>query len=88
MQHLLEPTAFRSLADWLDQRGVPEYRAGQVRQWLFSTRSESFDDMTNLPKVLRSQLAADFQIWTTAIDRHHRAEDGTEKLLLRLADGY
>jgi 23S rRNA (adenine2503-C2)-methyltransferase len=88
MQHLLEPTVFKTVPDWLSQRGVPVYRAGQVRQWLFATRAESFDDMTNLPKELRGQLAADFQLWTTTVDRHHRAADGTEKLLLRLADGH
>jgi 23S rRNA (adenine2503-C2)-methyltransferase len=88
MQHLLEPAVFKTLPDWLAQRGVPAYRAGQVRQWLFSTRAESFDDMTNLPKDLRAKLAADFQLWTAKVDRHHRAADGTEKLLLRLADGH
>ncbi len=88
MQHLLEPAVFATLSDWLGQRGVPTYRAGQVRQWLFGTRAESFDDMTNLPKELRGQLAGDFQLWTTTVDRHHRAADGTEKLLLRLVDGH
>ncbi len=32
-------------------------------------------------------MARDFQLWTTTIARHTRADDGTEKLLLELADG-
>ena len=44
--------------------------------------------MTDLPKELRGQLAADFSIWTASIAKHHRAADGTEKLLLELHDGH
>ena len=84
---ILEP-APEVLAAWLAERGLPAYRAGQVRRWLFERRAESFDDMTDLPKELRGQLAADFSIWTASIAKHHRAADGTEKLLLELHDGH
>jgi 23S rRNA (adenine2503-C2)-methyltransferase len=87
MLHLLDPAVFATLPDWLNQHGHPPYRAGQVRQWLFNGRVESFEQMTNLPIELRGQLAADFQLWTAAIEKQHRAADSTEKLLLRLADG-
>jgi 23S rRNA (adenine2503-C2)-methyltransferase len=43
--------------------------------------------MTDLPKSLRGALEAEFQIWTTTIAKHNRADDGTEKLLLELHDG-
>ncbi len=43
--------------------------------------------MTNLPQSLREELAGEFALWSTQIARHTRAEDGTEKLLLTLADG-
>jgi 23S rRNA (adenine2503-C2)-methyltransferase len=88
MLHLLDSTVFATLPQWLAHAGAPAYRAGQIRQWLFAGRAESFADMTNLPKPLREQLTGEFTIWTTSIDRHHRAADGTEKLLLRLADGH
>jgi 23S rRNA (adenine2503-C2)-methyltransferase len=86
MHHLLEPTA-DLLGPWLAERGYPPYRAGQVRSWLFAHRAGSFDDMTDLPKQLRTELAAEFAIFTTRIVRHSRADDGTQKLLLELADG-
>ncbi len=87
MNHLLDPAVFATLPDWLAQRGHPAYRAKQVRGWQFATRVESFEEMTDLPSELRGQLAADFQLWTTSIQKRHHAADGTEKLLLRLADG-
>jgi 23S rRNA (adenine2503-C2)-methyltransferase len=43
--------------------------------------------MSDLPQALRDQLAEDFTLWTTSIARHTQADDGTEKLLLTLADG-
>ncbi|HEY2882962.1 MAG TPA: 23S rRNA (adenine(2503)-C(2))-methyltransferase RlmN [Pirellulales bacterium] len=88
MQHLLDPAVFATLPAWLAECGLPAYRAGQIRQWLFAGRAKSFADMTNLPKSLREQLAEAFSIWTTSIARHHQAPDGTEKLLLRLHDGH
>jgi 23S rRNA (adenine2503-C2)-methyltransferase len=73
--------------DWFTQRGLPGYRAGQVRKWLFQKRAAAFDEMTDLPADLRRQLAADLQIWTTRVAKHRTAADGTEKLLLDLHDG-
>lgn len=84
MPHLLEPDA--PLASWLQERGQPAWRAKAIRRWLFAGRAESFDDMTDLPKGLRDDLAGGFTLWTTSIARHHQAEDGTEKLLLELHD--
>lgn len=86
MPHLLDPTN-HELPDWLAQRGVASYRAAQIRQWLLRRRAVSFDEMSDLPKQLRSDLQNDFTIWTTDVAGHHHAEDGTEKLLLALADG-
>ncbi len=76
-----------SLADWNDKLGVPRFRAGQIRGWLFQRRATDWQQMTDLPKSLRLELARDLQLWTTEIVRHTQADDGTEKLLLKLADG-
>jgi 23S rRNA (adenine2503-C2)-methyltransferase len=67
--------------------GQSAYRAKQVRQWLFGQRAKSFAEMTNLPQSIRDELAADFTLWTSTGARHTQADDGTEKLLLTLADG-
>jgi 23S rRNA (adenine2503-C2)-methyltransferase len=75
------------LGPWLKERGHGAYRLGQVRRWLFARRASNFREMTDLPQSLRDELARDFTLWTTQIARHTRADDGTEKLLLTLADG-
>jgi 23S rRNA (adenine2503-C2)-methyltransferase len=87
MQHLLEPATWQSLKPWLAERDQPAFRAAQVRKWVFERRAESFDQMSDLPKPLRGELAAEFSLWTATVVRHSQSADGTEKLLLALADG-
>jgi 23S rRNA (adenine2503-C2)-methyltransferase len=85
MHHLLDshPSILKS---WLAERGQPAYRAAQVRKWVFERRAQSFAGMNDLPKKLREELAADWQIWTTTVARHHQSQDGTEKLVVELTD--
>jgi len=84
--HLLDLT-LDSLKHHLAARGHPAYRAGQIHKWLFENRAESFDQMSDLPKKLRADLAQDFLLWSATIVTHSRAGDGTEKLLLELNGG-
>src|SRR5215212_393573 len=82
---ILDLTSAQLIA-WLADRGQAGYRAGQIQQWLFQGRASSFDEMSNLPKTLRTQLAEEFTIFTATLVQHSQADDGTEKLLLELAD--
>jgi 23S rRNA (adenine2503-C2)-methyltransferase len=84
--HLLN-TIDDLLKPWFKDHGQGTYRVGQVRQWLFHSQARDFSEMTNLPQALRDELARDFTLWSTTIAKHTRAEDGTEKLLLTVADG-
>jgi 23S rRNA (adenine2503-C2)-methyltransferase len=86
LAHLLN-TIDESLTQWFHDHGQGKYRVGQVRQWLFQQRSSDFSEMTNLSQTLRDELARDFTLWSTTVAKHTQAEDGTEKLLLTLADG-
>ena len=86
MRHLLDQSD-EDLRTWLADRNLPPYRAAQVRRWLFDEAVDGFEQMTDLSKDLRRQLAEEFQVWTTRIAAHQQAEDGTEKLLVELADG-
>jgi 23S rRNA (adenine2503-C2)-methyltransferase len=83
--HLLNATD-EYLIPWFKERGQGAYRVGQLRHWLFAQRARDFSQMTDLPHGLREELARDFTLWSTQIARHTQAEDGTEKLLLTLAD--
>jgi 23S rRNA (adenine2503-C2)-methyltransferase len=74
------------LRDWLAAQGEPALRAKQIRYWLLTGGAESFDQMTDLPMALRTNLTATFVPLGASIARHLEAADGTHKLLLRLAD--
>ena len=68
--------------------GQPRFRAGQVFAWLHRG-VRSFDEMTNLPKALREQLAGQYELTAPAVARKQvSAKDGTIKYLWRLGDGH
>ncbi len=46
-----------------------------------------FPEMTDLSQALRELLAKEFQVFSSTIVKHQASDDGTEKILLRLADG-
>ena len=76
------------LADFFEQKGHPSYRADQVYNWLWNKGLHSFDEMTNLPKVMRSDLQAEFVINNAAINQLQKSNDGTIKNAVKLHDGY
>jgi 23S rRNA (adenine2503-C2)-methyltransferase len=75
------------LAQWCSDRGESAYRADQIRRWLFGKRVNDFDSMHDLPARLRAQLSEQFELFASVVVEHQVAEDRTEKLLLRHADG-
>jgi 23S rRNA (adenine2503-C2)-methyltransferase len=75
------------LTAWMVEHGLPKYRAKQIFQWIFQRRATTFAEMTDLGKELRQQLESAFRIYTASIAAHQQADDGTEKLLIDLADG-
>ncbi len=82
---LLEvPTA--ELLAWLHAQGQAPFRACQIRRWLLAGRATAFEQMSDLPKQLREQLAAAFRPLGSDIVCHRISRDGTHKLLLRLPD--
>ena len=67
--------------------GQPAFRAKQVYTWLHKG-VRSYDEMTNLPKALREQLAQNYPIQAPEVVRRQESvKDGTIKYLWRLADG-
>ncbi len=86
MRHILDQTV-EQIQTWMLEHDQRPYRATQVKKWLFEKRAADWEQMTDLPRELREQLAADFEIWSTEIAVHRKDDDGTEKLLLTLADG-
>jgi 23S rRNA (adenine2503-C2)-methyltransferase len=71
----------------LSELGQPRFRAAQVYRWLHQRNVADPVGMTDLPLDLRSALTKSFEIRTPSIVAHEQSSDGTEKFLLRLADG-
>lgn len=85
-RRLITDLSRQELAEWCADAGAGTYRADQIRRWIFGKRVNSFDDMHDLPAALRQRLAEEFLLFASQIARHQKSVDGTEKLLLRLAD--
>ncbi len=79
-----------TLAELTEQfraEGLPAFRARQVYGWLHRG-ARSFEEMTDLSKDLRAQLAGRYAITSPqAIRRQRSARDGTVKYLWQLQDG-
>jgi 23S rRNA (adenine2503-C2)-methyltransferase len=84
--HLLDWTT-QELASWLVERGIPKFRSAQIQRWVYQRRAKRFDEMTDLPTDLRMLLDEHFDLFRTTTTTCQQAADGTEKLLLQLADG-
>lgn len=75
------------LAAFFKQAGQPAYRAKQVLHWLYMNQADSFDDMTNVSKDMRAELAGHFTLNRLKIAREQVSRDGSRKFLFELGDG-
>ncbi len=76
-----------SLEAALAEQGHEPFRARQLFAWIYRRGVTDVDAMTDLSRELRATLAASFTLTTPEIVKRERSSDGTEKFLLRLADG-
>ena len=68
--------------------GEKAFRARQIYQWLHVKLADSFDEMTNLSKVLREKLDREYEIARMdLVERQISKADPTEKFLFELEDG-
>ncbi|MGH7790032.1 MAG: 23S rRNA (adenine(2503)-C(2))-methyltransferase RlmN [Candidatus Binatia bacterium] len=80
----LTPAVLRA---WLRARGLPAFRAVQILRWAFQRGVASFDEMSDLGRDLRLDLAAAFALPALRPSEVVRSADGTRKLLFRLEAG-
>ena len=76
-----------SLTARLKERGEPAFRAKQVLEWVYKKRARSWEEMTNLPKPLRTWLAETLDFTPAQLVLNKQSADVTDKLLLELRDG-
>jgi 23S rRNA (adenine2503-C2)-methyltransferase len=75
------------LRTFFEAIGERPYRAKQVVRHLWVAPVAGFEQMTDLPKRMREQLAEQFDVPRLAIVARQTSRDGTEKFLFRLHDG-
>ena len=75
------------LAERLAALSEPRYRAEQV--WAWAARGVGgYDEMTNLPRALREELARGVPFSTLAVTAQAESRDGTVKAVFRTSDGH
>ena len=74
------------LTSLVQELGEPKYRAKQLAEWLYVKRATILDEMTNLPKALRSKLKSCCTIGRSPVALTQVSRDGTEKYLFRKLD--
>ena len=87
MISLLELTLPELTAFVVEELGEAPFRARQIWKWLWYSRAGSFEEMTDISRVLRAKLAEKAVITRPEVVTVQTSTDGTLKFLLRLADG-
>ncbi len=88
MKEDIKSLTFEEVADLVEKAGEPGFRAEQIFTWLHKFGVKSFDEMTNVPKKLKSELEKEYYISGCEIQKKLKSKkDETVKYLLKLADG-
>lgn len=76
-----------ALKDFFVDRGEKAFRATQVLKWVHQLGIDDIDEMSNIGKVLRSELKRVAEIRASEIVRAEVSADGTHKWVLKLDSG-
>ena len=74
-------------AEWDLGPSQPAFRRGQIAQWVFERKADSFAAMSNLPEALRTHLAATYTLRPIEVARAQGSQDTTRKFLWKLPQG-
>jgi 23S rRNA (adenine2503-C2)-methyltransferase len=72
-----------ALEAFVGELGSEPFRARQLMNWIYKRREGSIEQMTDLAKKFRADLALHAQVGTPEIVTVHESADGTRKWLLR-----
>ncbi len=83
-------TAFSKdeLTEFVKNLGEPKYRAAQIFKGLHERRILSFDEMTDLPKILRENLNKTATLSTLTVESRFVSTDGTRRFLMKTHDNF
>jgi len=75
------------LESFLKGKGKERFRATQIFKWIFQQDAHTFEEMTNISKELRRELAETACISQLEPETVECGSDGTRKYLFNLGDG-
>jgi 23S rRNA (adenine2503-C2)-methyltransferase len=70
-----------ALIDLVGKWGCKPFRARQLQRWIHQRGVDSFDDMTDLAREFRQQLAENCSVKALGVSTEHLSADGTRKWL-------
>ncbi len=76
-----------ALEQFLQGQGKERFRALQVYKWIYQQDAHGFEEMTNISKALRMELAETAFISNLEPEAIEEGSDGTRKYLFNLGDG-
>ncbi|MBC8032217.1 MAG: 23S rRNA (adenine(2503)-C(2))-methyltransferase RlmN [Pyrinomonadaceae bacterium] len=74
------------VVSFMEGMGEPAYRARQVFGGLHQRRLRSFDEMSDLPKHLRTRLNETASAATLTVESRYISDDGTRRFLMKTHD--
>lgn len=75
------------LVSWLEAHRIRPFRASQILKWVYIRQADRFEEMTDLRKEVRTQLASHFTIDRLGLQAIEKSNDGSRKYLFGLKDG-
>lgn len=85
--NLLGKTLPQLEAFFVEQLGEKKFRAAQIMKWMHHRCADSFEQMTDLSKVLREKLNACAEIRPPRVVLEDISSDGTRKWVLEVGNG-
>ncbi len=76
-----------ALTQLVSQWGGKPFRARQLQKWVHQRGTSQFDDMTDLARDFRAQLAQACVVRAPEVLTQHRSSDGTRKWLFDVGQG-
>ncbi|MBC7961602.1 MAG: 23S rRNA (adenine(2503)-C(2))-methyltransferase RlmN [Steroidobacteraceae bacterium] len=76
-----------ALEQFLQGQGKERFRANQIFKWIYQHDAGTFEEMTNISKDLRKELAETACISNLKTEAIEVGSDGTRKYLFNLGDG-
>ena len=71
---------------FVSERKAPRYVAKQIADWLYKKKVQQIDEMTNLSKRFREELATDYEIGIHPPVNEQQSSDGTIKFLFEAGE--